>query len=217
MVDFPSTAKFLTPEEKNYVMWTKSTRMSSAPLTTRHWLTSSPKNTTRPLLGRRNTSKLGTSSWPSRTGSFGSSFYSPARSLPLVGHTSLLFQFWSQIDELSQFTGSRSSYPRSSMGLDIRLPFRRSSPFLHMSPPVSSCVKLSVHADDDFLLAIVLLFFAHFSDKLRLRWPFIFAGLLCSAAGFAINLSDASVGAKYFGTFLCVIGAYSCVPGSVAW
>ena len=26
MVDFPSTAKFLTPEEKNLVMWTQSTK-----------------------------------------------------------------------------------------------------------------------------------------------------------------------------------------------
>ena len=113
--------------------------------------------------------------------------------------------------------GSRSSCPRSSTDLDIRSPFRRSSPSPRMSPRVSSSAKLSVHTDDDFLLAIVLLFFAHYSDKLRLRWPFILSGLLCSAAGFAINISDASVGAKYFGIFLCVIGAYSCVPGSVAW
>jgi len=68
-----------------------------------------------------------------------------------------------------------------------------------------------------FSSAIVLLFFAYFSDKLRLRWPFILAGLLSSAAGYAINISDASNGAKYFGTFLCIAGSYSSLPGVVAW
>ena len=103
------------------------------------------------------------------------------------------------------------------MRLDIRLPFRRSSPSPHMSSRVSSSVKLPVHPNDEFLLAIVLLFFAHYSDKLKLRWPFIFAGLLCSAVGFAINISDAPNGVKYFGTFLCVTGTYSSLPGIVAW
>ena len=86
-----------------------------------------------------------------------------------------------------------------------------------MSLRVSSSFNLPDHTDDEFLLAIVLLFFAHYSDKLKLRWPFIFAGLLCSAVGFAINISDAPNGVKYFGTFLCVTGTYSSLPGIVAW
>jgi hypothetical protein len=65
--------------------------------------------------------------------------------------------------------------------------------------------------------AIVLLFSAHFSDKLRLRWPFILAGLLSSAVGFGIDISNASIGVKYFGVFLCVTGSYSAVPGLLAW
>lgn len=64
---------------------------------------------------------------------------------------------------------------------------------------------------------IFLLLSAHFSDKLGSRWPFIFAGFLSSAAGFSINLSNAPIGAKYFGTFLCVAGAYSSSPGVLAW
>ena len=66
-------------------------------------------------------------------------------------------------------------------------------------------------------LAIVSLLFSHFSDKLRLRWPFVLTSLLLAGTGFAINLSDVSNGAKYFGTFLCVTGAYSATPGFVAW
>ena len=41
--------------------------------------------------------------------------------------------------------------------------------------------------------------------------------LLVSGTGFAVNLSDTSNGVKYFGTFLCVTGAYSATPGFVAW
>jgi hypothetical protein len=85
---------------------------------------------------------------------------------------------------------------------------------LQVGPPA---VQLQVHSSDDFLLAIVLLTFAHFADKLRLRWPFLLAGLLASAVGFSINISNASNGAKYFGIFLCVAGSYSSLPGVSAW
>jgi hypothetical protein len=52
---------------------------------------------------------------------------------------------------------------------------------------------------------------------LKLRWPFVLAGLIVSAVGFGINISDAPIGVKYFGTFLCVAGSYSAAPGTVAW
>jgi hypothetical protein len=88
-----------------------------------------------------------------------------------------------------------------------------------MSPPVSSIGESSAHRteSDDLLLAIVSLLFAHFADKLRLRWPFILASLLSCAVGFGINVSDTSNGAKYFGTFLAVAGCYSATPGFIAW
>ena len=35
--------------------------------------------------------------------------------------------------------------------------------------------------------------------------------------GFAINISDVSIGVKYFGTFFCVAGSYAAFPGVVAW
>ena len=46
---------------------------------------------------------------------------------------------------------------------------------------------------------------------------FIYAGLLLLLIGYSINISDASNGAKYFGTFLIVIGSYSSFPGVVSW
>jgi hypothetical protein len=35
--------------------------------------------------------------------------------------------------------------------------------------------------------------------------------------GYAINLSNAPKGVKYFGTFFVVAGSYSAFPGVVSW
>ncbi|KAJ7739082.1 MFS general substrate transporter [Mycena maculata] len=67
------------------------------------------------------------------------------------------------------------------------------------------------------LATIVLFIFAYWSDKMKLRYPFILAGFLLNLIGFAINISNAPSGVKYFGTFFCVTGAYAGVPGVVAW
>ncbi|KAF9234656.1 MFS general substrate transporter [Melanogaster broomeanus] len=64
------------------------------------------------------------------------------------------------------------------------------------------------------LATISLLTAAHFSDKLKLRSPFIFAAQLTSLVGYIINISNAPSGVKYFGTYLCVIGTYTSIPGS---
>ncbi|KAH9835023.1 major facilitator superfamily domain-containing protein [Rhodofomes roseus] len=64
---------------------------------------------------------------------------------------------------------------------------------------------------------IVLMIFALWSDHLKMRSPFILAGLLMCLVGFSINISDAPIGAKYFGTFLCVSGSYAAFPGIVTW
>ncbi|KAI9457539.1 MFS general substrate transporter [Boletus coccyginus] len=65
--------------------------------------------------------------------------------------------------------------------------------------------------------AIVLLIWAHYSDKLGIRSVFIYAGLVLLLIGYSINISDASDGVKYFGTFLLVTGSYASAPGMVAW
>ncbi|KAL7284829.1 hypothetical protein ACG7TL_002142 [Trametes sanguinea] len=56
-----------------------------------------------------------------------------------------------------------------------------------------------------------------YSDRLQMRSPFIFAGLLSALIGFSINISDASIGAKYFGMFLVVIGSNLCSPMVISW
>ncbi|KAJ8469685.1 hypothetical protein ONZ45_g16812 [Pleurotus djamor] len=69
-----------------------------------------------------------------------------------------------------------------------------------------------------YVFATALLFtFAHYSDKLRIRSPFIIVGLMMSLFGYAINISNASSGVKYFGTFFVVAGSYAPFPGVVAW
>ena len=65
--------------------------------------------------------------------------------------------------------------------------------------------------------AATLLWWAVWSDRLKKRYPFVLAGLLYCLVGFAINISDVSIGVKYFGTFLVVAGAYAGFPGVVAW
>ncbi|TFK52784.1 MFS general substrate transporter [Heliocybe sulcata] len=65
--------------------------------------------------------------------------------------------------------------------------------------------------------AIVLLLMAIWSDRIKMRSPFIVACLLMSLIGFAINITDAPTGAKYFGTFFCVVGHYAAFPGGITW
>ena len=64
---------------------------------------------------------------------------------------------------------------------------------------------------------IILCIWAYYSDKLKMRAPFIYLGLICLYIGYAINLSNVSSGVKYFGTFWVVTGAYAAFPGTVAW
>ncbi|KAI0708311.1 MFS general substrate transporter [Earliella scabrosa] len=62
-----------------------------------------------------------------------------------------------------------------------------------------------------------LLVWAVWSDRIKKRYPFVLAGLVFCCVGFIINISPVSIGAKYFGTFLIVAGAYAGFPGVVAW
>ncbi|KAF8838719.1 MFS general substrate transporter [Paxillus ammoniavirescens] len=69
-----------------------------------------------------------------------------------------------------------------------------------------------------YAIATVVLFtFAYYSDKLRLRSPFVLAGQIIALIGFIINISNAPSGVKYFGTHLCVIGSYVAPPGAISW
>ncbi|KAJ7160895.1 MFS general substrate transporter [Mycena filopes] len=69
-----------------------------------------------------------------------------------------------------------------------------------------------------YVFATILLFtFAYWSDRTQRRSPFIFGGLLMLLVGFAINISNAPSGVKYFGTYLVVGASYASFPGVVAW
>jgi hypothetical protein len=52
---------------------------------------------------------------------------------------------------------------------------------------------------------------------LKMRFPFILAGLSMSLIGFSLNISTVSNGVKYFGTFFIVMGNYAAVPGAISW
>ncbi len=67
------------------------------------------------------------------------------------------------------------------------------------------------------MLAILTVLFAVYSDKLRIRFPFILLGQLLTIIGLAILLSDVSSGVRYLGTFFCIGGPYAAFPGVIAW
>ncbi|KAI6041665.1 MFS general substrate transporter [Pisolithus marmoratus] len=58
---------------------------------------------------------------------------------------------------------------------------------------------------------------AHFSDTMKIRFPFIVASEFVGLAGYIIQITDASMGIKYFGTFLIVTGIYTGVPCTIGW
>ncbi|KAI8996646.1 MFS general substrate transporter [Trametes punicea] len=56
-----------------------------------------------------------------------------------------------------------------------------------------------------------------YSDRIRMRSPFIIAGLALAFIGFLINISNAPIGAKYFGIYFVVVGAYLSTPMLISW
>ncbi|TFK32744.1 MFS general substrate transporter [Crucibulum laeve] len=81
------------------------------------------------------------------------------------------------------------------------------------SPAISQLLTVPPYV----FATISLYIFAYFSDKVKMRSPFILSGLIMCLIGFSINISTAPAGVKYFGTFFVVAGSYSALPGVVAW
>ncbi|KAF8055359.1 MFS general substrate transporter [Lyophyllum atratum] len=81
------------------------------------------------------------------------------------------------------------------------------------SPAISQLLTVPPYV----FATMVLYAFAHFSDKLQMRSPFILGGLVMCLFGFSINISDVAHSVKYFGIFFCVAGAYAAFPGIVSW
>jgi len=161
LVDFPSTASFLTPEERSFIVWKKKYDNSSVGeeehFEMRHFWAA-------------------VSDW----------------------------QVWLHILIYMSIIGPL-------YGITLFLPTIINT-FGH-STAVSQLLTVP-----PYLFATTVLFvFAWYSDKIKMRFPFILAGLCMCLMGFSINISNAKPGVKYFGTFFCVAGSYAAFPGIVAW
>ncbi|KAG1734933.1 MFS general substrate transporter [Suillus paluster] len=156
MVDFPDTAKFLTPEERAFIVWKKKYDNSS--------VGEEERFAVRYV-------------WAA----FGD------------------WKVWLHIPLFMSIAGPLN-------GITLFLPFGYStsiSQLLTVPPYVAATITLVI--------------FGYYSDKLKMRYPFILAGLVMCLIGFSINISTAPDGVKYFGTFLIVMGSYAELPGVVSW
>ncbi|KAJ7091872.1 MFS general substrate transporter [Mycena belliarum] len=161
LVDFPATAKFLTLEERSFIVWRKKYDNSSV----------------------------------------GEEEHFEIRHLVAA---STDWQVWLHI--LIYFSVIVPLY-----GITLFLPTIITT-FGH-NVPVSQLLTVPPYV----FATITLFVFAYWSDRIQKRAPFIYAGLLMLLVGFAINISNAPAGVKYFGTFFCVGGSYAAFPGVVAW
>ncbi|KAF9255210.1 MFS general substrate transporter, partial [Marasmius fiardii PR-910] len=153
LVDFPETARFLTPEERAYVIWRK--KFDNSPVGEEE------KFSVRYI-------KDALTDWQASIRS-----------------------------DLLEFEGP------ISLRIDI----------FGYPPAISNLLTVPPYV----VATTALYIFAHFSDKWRLRSPFIYAALILCLIGFSINIADVPHGVKYFGTFLVVTGSYAGFPGIVAW
>ncbi|KAK0185190.1 MFS general substrate transporter [Armillaria mellea] len=161
MVDFPTTAKFLTPEERAFVVWKKKYENSS--------------------VGEEE-------------------HFS-------VQHIIQALTDWQVFLHILIYM----SIIGPLYGITFFLPTIINT-FGH-TPAISQLLTVPPYV----FATIVLYLFARYSDSLKMRSPFIYLGLVMLLMGFAINVSDAAPGVKYFGTFFCVAGSYASFPGVVAW
>ncbi|KAG1728768.1 MFS general substrate transporter [Suillus lakei] len=156
LVDFPDTAKFLTPEERAFVVWRKKYDNSSVGeeerFATRH-----------------------------------------------VWAAFRDWQIWLHILIYMSIAGPL-------YGITVFLPFGYDT-------TVSQLLTVPPYVSATF----TLLACAYYSDKLKMRSPFILTGLTMCLIGYSINISPAPSGVKYFGTFFIVIGSYAAFPGVVSW
>ncbi|KAF8651375.1 hypothetical protein AX16_004822 [Volvariella volvacea WC 439] len=161
MVDFPHTAKFLTPEERAWVVWKKKYDNSS--------------------VGEEENFEM-RHLWQAITD----------------------WQVWLHILVYYSIIGPL-------YGITLFLPT------IIRSFGYSTAISQLLTVPPYVVATIILYIFAYFSDKLKMRSPFVYGGLLLCLIGFSINISNVPNGVKYFGTFFCVAGSYAGFPGVVAW
>ncbi|PPR02802.1 hypothetical protein CVT26_009588 [Gymnopilus dilepis] len=168
LVDFPSTATFLTPEERSYIVHKKKYDNSSV----------------------------------------GEEEHFEMRHL------------WAAVTDWQvRWDYSSKSRPDLHPGLathlNLHVHYRTSTiinSFGH-TPAISQLLTVPPYV----VATTVLYIFAYYSDKIKMRSPFIVLGLVFCLIGFSINISEVSNGVKYFGTFFVVTGSYAAFPGIVAW
>ncbi|KAK0463007.1 MFS general substrate transporter [Desarmillaria tabescens] len=161
LVDFPATAKFLTPEERAFVVWKK----------------------------KYDNSSVGEEEHFS------------------IQHLIQVLTDWQVFLHILIYM----SVIGPLYGITLFLPTIINT-FGH-TPAISQLLTVPPY----IFATIVLYLFARYSDRLKMRSPFIYLGLGMLLVGFAINISDVATGVKYFGTFFCVAGSYASFPGVVAW
>jgi len=161
LVDFPPTAKFLTPEERAFVIWRKKYDNSS--------------------VGEEEHFEM-------------RHFWAAL----------LDWQVWLHILIYMSLIGPL-------YGITLFLPTIINA--FGYSPAISQLLTVPPYV----VATITLYTFAFYSDKIKMRSPFVFAGLVLCLIGFSINISNAPHGVKYFGVFFCVAGSYAAFPGVVAW
>ena len=108
--------------------------------------------------------------------------------------------------------GSTSSF--SALHFIFRLRYE----LLHTTLFRANFPRLGSHHDArTWNKAATVITWAIWSDRIQRRAGFVLAGQLLCLAGFAINVSAAPIGARYFGTFLIVSGGYAAYPSVTAW
>jgi uncharacterized BrkB/YihY/UPF0761 family membrane protein len=76
---------------------------------------------------------------------------------------------------------------------------------------------LCLTAPPQIAAILVMLAFAYFSDKWKLRWPFVFANGCFALIGCGLLGWTKVVGVRYFGAFLVAVGANANVPANLTW
>ncbi|KAI6041660.1 MFS general substrate transporter [Pisolithus marmoratus] len=79
--------------------------------------------------------------------------------------------------------------------------------------PISQLLTVPVYV----VATISMISVAHFSDTMKIRFPFIIAAEFVGLVGYIIQITDASTGVKYFGTYLVVIGVHTGIPCTIGW
>ncbi|KZT63415.1 MFS general substrate transporter [Daedalea quercina L-15889] len=173
LVDFPDTAAFLTEEEREFILWTKSQFLS--------------------VLSANQDIQL--------SEEYDNSSVGEEEHFEFRHFTAALcdWQIWVQIIVYWAISAPLN-------GITLFLPFG-------YDPAISQLLTVPPYV----CATIVLIIFAAWSDHIKMRSPFILAGLLLCVIGFSINISAVPIGVKYFGVFFCVIGPYAAFPGLIAW